>query len=117
MKKFKKKHIKQNNPVNEYFYLFGILPLAWVLTIPLTLFISVKTGFSVLVLDFIIVMQIIFVLYAVYEVKSSGYSLTHIYAEHKKALKGFRHNIVPVQIIFYILFDIAIIAGILLHKF
>lgn len=117
MKKLKKKHIKKNNPVNEYFYLFGILPLAWTLTIPVTLFISVKTNFLILLLDFVIVMQIIFVLYALYEIKSSGYSLMHIYSEHKKMLKGFRHNIVPVQIIFYILFDIVIITGILLNKF
>ena len=117
MKRAKKKHVKQNNSVNEYFYLFGILPLSWTLTIPVTFLISIKTHFSILLLDFIIAMQIIFILYAIYEIKSNGYSLTYIYSEHKKELKGFRHNIVPVQIIFYILFDIVIIAGIILHKF
>jgi hypothetical protein len=79
MKKLKKKHKKTDNAVREYFYIFGFLPLIWGLSLPTIIAISIKTNFSFLFLDFVLVMQIIFILYAVYEIKTSGYSLIHIY--------------------------------------
>lgn len=113
MKKLKKKQKKINIDVREYFYIFGFIPLIWSLSLPVTIAFSIKTSFAYLFLDFILVMQIMFILYLIYDVKSSGYSLMHIYQEHKKSNP---RNIVLFQIILYILIDAAIIIWLFLNK-
>ncbi len=116
MKKLKKKHTKTNNQISEYYYLFGILPMLWVLTLPFTFVLALKTRFSVLFIDFIVIMQVLTVIYMIYDIKAGGYSIKQIYNEHKKTHKGFRHILIPVQTIIYILSDAAAIIFLFINK-
>ncbi len=111
MKKTKKKNakVKIKNPINEYYYFLGVFPLFWILTLPATIAFSIKTGFSVLLLDFVVGMQILTILYVIYDVKAGGYSIKQVYKEHGIERKGLSHKIIPVQIIFYLLLDIVLI--------